>query len=493
MKKISRTISGVTPVAVMGRPIGCPGECVYCPTFPDAPKSYTPESPAVLRAKFCNYEPRRQVEERLKILSDMGHPADKVELIVMGGTFLAYPEEYQYQFIKDCYDALNGIQSPSLETAKKINETARHRCVGLCIETRPDWCREQEIKRMLEFGATRVELGVQTLDDNIYRLVKRGHTVAEVMTATRLLKDYGFKVYYHWMPGLPGSTTELDLELTVKLFADENFRPDGIKLYPTLVITGTELEQWYHDNRYQPYRMDELVNLMIEIKTSIPSYVRIPRVMRDIPGNFIVAGCRDLALRSSLKKRMREIGAQCHCIRCREYGHRLRDGWKIGRPQLKRLDYKASGGKEIFLSFEDEGETLFGLLRMRIRPSAHNGMLALIRELHVFGPEVPLGEQRSEAAQHRGLGSKLLMEAERIARDEFHATKIAIISGVGVREYFRTEFGYRLEGPYMVKEISINGRQQSGYQISHESRAPLENTLVAHGDIWGGNDIRTAG
>jgi elongator complex protein 3 len=454
MKKISRTISGVTPVAVMGKPIGCPGECIYCPTFPDAPKSYTSESPAVLRAKLCNYESRRQVEERLRILMDMGHPADKVELIVMGGTFLAYPEEYQYQFIKDCYDGLNGSESPTLEAAKQMNETAEHRCVGLCIETRPDWCRGEEVKRMLEFGTTRVELGVQTLDDNVYRLVKRGHEVVDVARATKLLKDYGFKVYYHWMPGLPGSNPEHDLELSRRLFDDDNFRPDGLKLYPTLVIAGTELEKWYEDDRYQPYPMDELVKLMIGIKTNVPGYARIPRVMRDIPSKFIVAGCKDLALRSALKKRMKEIGVVCNCIRCREYGHRLRDGWKVGEPRLKRLDYEASGGKEVFLSFEDERETIFGLLRMRVGSVAvGNGDLAMVRELHVFGSEVPLREKLVGAAQHRGLGLELLKEAERIARDEFQAPKIAIISGVGAREYFRSECGYELDGAYMIKGL----------------------------------------
>jgi len=454
MKKISRTISGVTPVAIMGKPIGCPGECIYCPTFPDAPKSYTSESPAVLRAKLCNYKPKRQVEERLRILSDMGHPADKVELIIMGGTFLAYPKEYQYQFIKDCYDGLNGSESPSLEVAKQMNETAEYRCVGLCIETRPDWCREEEVKRMLEFGTTRVELGVQTLDDDIYRLVKRGHSVAEVVRATKLLKDYGFKVYYHWMPGLPGSTSEHDLELSRELFDNDDFKPDGLKLYPTLVVAGTELETWYRDDRYQPYAMDEMVDLMIDIKALVPGYARIPRVMRDIPSKFIVAGCKDLALRSVLKKRMEEIGVRCNCIRCREYGHRLRDGWKIGEPHLKRSDYEASGGKEVFLSFEDERETLFGLLRMRVGSSVvGNGDLAMVRELHVFGSEVPLGEQRIGAAQHRGLGAELLKEAERIARDEFQAQKIAIISGVGAREYFRSECGYELDGDYMIKEL----------------------------------------
>ncbi len=454
MRKISRTISGVTPVAVMGKPIGCPGECIYCPAFPDAPKSYTPESPAVLRAKICNYEPRRQVEKRLMILSNMGHPSDKVELIIMGGTFLAYLKEYQYQFIKDCYDGLNGNESPSLEAAKQTNETAEHRCVGLCIETRPDWCREEEVKRMLEFGATRVEMGVQTLDDDIYRLVKRGHTVAEVVRATKLLKDYGFKVYYHWMPGLPGSSPEHDLELSQELFANDRFRPDGLKLYPTLVVAGTELETWYRDDRYQPYPMDEMADLMMNIKTLIPNYVRISRVMRDIPSKFIVAGCKDLALRSALKKRMEEIGVRCNCIRCREYGHRLRDGWKIGEPYLRRVDYEASGGKEVFLSFEDEDETLFGLLRMRVASSAvGNEDLAMVRELHVFGSEVPLGEKRVGATQHRGLGGQLLKEAERIARDEFQARRVAIISGVGAREYFRSECGYELDGAYMVKGL----------------------------------------
>lgn len=455
MRKISRTISGVTPVAVMVQPIGCPNSCIYCPTYSGAPKSYTPESPAVLRAHSCNYEPKKQVELRLKTLVAMGHPADKIELIIMGGTFLAYPEEYQYQFIRDCYEGLNGCSSSGLEAAKQINETAAHRCVGLCIETRPDWCQEHHVKRMLEFGTTRVELGVQTLDDEIYQLVRRGHTVDDVKKATKLLKEAGMKVYYHWMPGLPGSNPEHDLELSQQLFNDESFRPDGIKLYPTLVVAGTELEKWYQDNQYQPYTMDELVSLMIHIKSMIPNYVRIPRVMRDIPTQFIVAGCKDLALRSSLKQRMKELNIKCSCTRCREYGHRLRDGWQIGKPRLKRIDYEASDGKEIFLSFEDEQETLFGLLRLRISPSIQKDEeSAMVRELHVFGSEVPLGAQLDDAAQHKGLGGRLLKEAERISQTEFQVKKLAIISGVGARDYFRSEFGYKLEDAYMVKELA---------------------------------------
>ena len=457
MKKISRTISGVTPVAVMAKPAGCPGRCIYCPDFPDTPKSYTPESPAVLRAKACGYDPKKQVELRLRTLSAMGHPADKVELIVMGGTFLACPEDYQYWFIKQCYDALNGCDSPDLESAKRINETAKHRCVGLCIETRPDRCSTDDVERMLEFGTTRVELGVQALDDDIYRLVKRGHSVDDVVAATRLLKDYGFKVYYHWMPGLPGSNAEYDLRMTQRLFEDADFKPDGLKLYPTLVIVGTELEKWYCDGSYQPYSMDELTKLMMDIKALVPPYVRIARVMRDIPDKYIVAGCKDLALRSSLKRRMMEAGVSCYCIRCREYGHRTRDGQKAGEPELKRLDYAASGGREIFLSFEDSEGTLFALLRMRVGDRVMNsGDVAMVRELHVFGSEVPLGERTDTAVQHKGLGRQLLQEAEDIARLEFGASKIAVISGVGAREYFRSELGYELDGAYMVKTLKVD-------------------------------------
>ena len=459
MRKFARTISGVTPVAVMTLPMKCPGQCIYCPTYLATPKSYTPESPAVLRAIRCDYDARKQIELRLKVISEMGHPIDKVELIVMGGTFLAYSEDYQYQFIKDCFDALNGEESSTLEEAKRFNETANHRCTGLCIETRPDWCQQEEIDRMLEFGTTRVELGVQTLDDEIYRLTRRGHKVEDVVKATRLLKEHGFKVHYHWMPGLPGSTPAKDLELSVRLFSDACFKPDGLKLYPTMVVEGTELEKWYQDGRYHPYPSDEMINLLVEIKSVVPKYVRISRVLRDIPAKFIMAGCKD-SLRSVIKQRMEQQGLECKCIRCREYGHRVQDGWEIGKPQMVRMDYEASGGKEIFLSFEDENETLFGLLRMRIQSKTIislgkevEGNLALIRELHIYGPEVPLTEQKPEAAQHKGLGRALLREAERIAGDEFQAPQMVVLSGVGAKEYYRSGFGYHSQGEYMVKNL----------------------------------------
>ena len=459
MKKSTRTISGVTPVAVMTMPLKCPGHCIYCPTYSDTPQSYTPESPAVLRGKRCDFDAEGQVRLRLKALTDMGHPTDKVELIVMGGTFLASPQDYQYRFIKDCFDALNGKESATLEEAKRVNETASHRCVGLCIETRPDWCGQEEIDRMLEFGTTRVELGVQTLDDEIYRLTRRGHMVADVVKATALLKEHAFKVHYHWMPGLPGSTPEEDLKLSRMLFDDAQFRPDGLKLYPTMVVAGTELEKWYREGRYQPYDDHTMVDLIAEIKSVVPRYVRISRVLRDIPPQFIVGGLKD-SLRDMVKQRMREKGMECKCIRCREYGHRLREGWEIGKPWMATMDYEASGGREIFLSLEDEQETLFGLLRMRIqaKPIAglgedSGGNQALIRELHVYGPELSLSQRNPKAAQHRGLGKALLREAEQIAAERFKAQWMVILSGVGAREYYRTEFGYHSQGDYMVKRL----------------------------------------
>jgi elongator complex protein 3 len=459
MKKFARTISGVTPLAVMTAPMSCPGQCLYCPTYSDAPQSYTPESPAVLRARSCDYDARQQVELRLRMFSEMGHPTDKIELIIMGGTFLAHPVDYQYRFIKECYDGLNGVTSAELAEAKLLNEKASHRCTGLCIETRPDWCRQAEIERMLEFGTTRVELGVQTLSDDVYRLVRRGHRVEDVVQATARLRENGFKVYYHWMPGLPGSTPEADFALSRLLFEDERFRPDGLKLYPTMVVAGTELEKWYQEGRYQPYDADTMINLTVKIKSIVPRYVRISRVLRDIPAKFIVAGLKD-SLRDVVRERMRREAIECKCIRCREYGHRVHAGWEIGEPRLVRMDYDASGGREVFLSFEDERETLFGLLRMRVQSRSvpalgqgSNGNVALIRELHVFGPEVPLSERQARAAQHKGLGKALLHEAERIAVDEFQAGQVIVLSGTGAREYYRTEFGYSSQGDYMVKNL----------------------------------------
>ena len=462
MQKATRTISGVTPVAVMVEPAACPGNCVYCPDHAGAPRSYTPESPAVIRARFSGFDAGRQVRKRIETMSQMGHSTDKIELIVMGGTFLSYPEDYRYRFIKDCYDALNGADSPSkdLEAAKTQNETATHRCVGLCIETRPDWCGDSQIEQMIDYGATRIEIGVQTLDDEIYRKVRRGHTVEDVVRATKNLRERGLKVHYHWMPGLPGSTPEKDLDMARRLFNDERFRPDGLKIYPTMVVTGSELERWYREGSYRPYDDMTVTDLIADIKACVPRYVRISRVLRDIPPRYIVGGLKE-SMRNGLKKRMAEQGIECQCIRCREYGHRVQNHCRIGEPHLVRMDYDASGGKEIFLTFEDVGGTLFGLLRMRVQPkSAAGGDTiegqhgCIIRELHVYGPELPLSMREPGAVQHKGFGKALLSEAERIARHEFEANSLAILSGVGAREYYRKEFACTLQNGYMVKRLA---------------------------------------
>ncbi len=396
---------------------------------------------------------------RIGTLVRMGHPVDKIELIIMGGTFLAYPVDYQYWFVKSCYDALNETESPDLEAAKSVNESSAHRCVGLCVETRPDWCGESEIERLLDFGATRVELGVQTLDDDIHKLTRRGHGVAEIIDATSRLRRHGFKVYYHWMPGLPGSSPERDLVLTREMFDGPQFRPDGLKLYPTVVVSGSELESWHRDGRFQPVSIDKMIELLVEMKMIVPPYVRIARLMRDIPRKFIVAGCDDLALRGTIRRRMKELGIACQCVRCREYGHRMRDGWSVGEPSLRRERYETGDGYEEFLSYEDPAGTLFALLRLSLSagtevPSAGAGNVAMVRELHVFGPELALGERRESAAQHRGLGASLLQEAERIAASECGVDTLRVLSGVGVRDYYR-QLGYVSEGPYMAKRLDV--------------------------------------
>ncbi|MDD3264666.1 MAG: tRNA uridine(34) 5-carboxymethylaminomethyl modification radical SAM/GNAT enzyme Elp3 [Dehalococcoidales bacterium] len=457
IKKQSRTISGVTPVAVMTRPRPCPGNCVYCPTYSDTPQSYTPTSPAVLRAINCEYDPFKQVDLRLSILRGMGHPVDKVELIIMGGTFLSSPLQYQYDFIKSCFDALNGRVSASLEEAQQLNEEVECRCVGLCIETRPDYCTPAHIEWMVKMGTTRVELGVQAIDDDVYLLTRRGHKVEDVVNATRDLKMSGIKVHYHWMPNLPGVDRARDLELFSLLFSDERFRPDGLKMYPTMVVAGTELERWKEQGFYTPYTEEELIDLLADLKSLVPGYTRISRVLRDIPSIYITGGPKD-SLREKVLKKLAEKGKSCQCIRCREYGHRIKQGWKTGKASLQRLEYKASGGQEIFLSFEDENQTLFGLLRLRLQSSpppafeGGQGAYALVRELHVYGAEVALGGRDDVSAQHKGLGKMLLAEAERIAVEEYGSRGIYILSGVGARPYYRS-LGYMLTSSYMYRAL----------------------------------------
>ncbi len=454
-RRPSRSKSGVSIVAVMSSPEECPhGTCVYCPRDPKAPQSYVDNEPAVMRAKQNGFDGYRQTKRRLEQLELTGHHANKIELIVMGGTFPARDFKYQKNFVKGCFDALNCGKSGSFKKAKKKNETSKHRCIGLTVETRPDYSKEKEIRRMLDLGTTRVELGVQVPDDKIYKKVKRGHTVEDVSQATKLLKDSGLKVTYHYMSGLPGSDIQSDLEYFKELFSDERFMPDSLKIYPTLVAENSALEEIYRKGDYEPYNDDELIDLMVKVRKEIPPWVRVMRLHRDIPVQSIVSGCKKSNLRQIVTREMEKRGDRCRCIRCREVGRNGYDKDELSF-ELVRRSYDASGGKEYFLSFEDtDKDIISSLVRLRIPDEPFMEDLdkdtGLIRELHVYGDEVPI-EKDDGQVQHSGYGKRLLREAERIAMDQ-GTEKMAVISGIGARNYYR-KLGYVLRGAWMQRDL----------------------------------------
>lgn len=379
------------------------------------------------------FDPRKQVRSRIAQLEEIGHPTSKVDLIVMGGTFPSMSKGYITEFVKGCFDALNGEDSPTLKDAQRKNETAEHRMVGMTIETRPDVV---DAERFLSLGATKVELGVQVLDDEVYARVRRGHSVKDVANATRQLKEAGFKICYHVMPGLPGADDEASFRM---LFEDEKFRPDMLKIYPTLVLPGTELCEMWKRGEYNPPKLEDTVKLLADFKEKVPKWVRIMRIMRDIPVNQLAAGIRKSHIRQLVWEELEKRGKKCRCIRCREVGRFPPEG----EVRLKREDYRASGGDEVFLSFEAENESLVALLRLRLDENA------TVRELHVFGPEAAVGDEGDY--QHKGYGSRLLAEAEKIAKNTGQE-KLRVISGVGAREYYRKK-GFELEGRYMVKRL----------------------------------------
>ncbi|MHA1860054.1 MAG: tRNA uridine(34) 5-carboxymethylaminomethyl modification radical SAM/GNAT enzyme Elp3 [Candidatus Asgardarchaeia archaeon] len=469
MRKPVRYVSGVTVISVMTKPLPCPhGRCLYCPGGPgsvlgDVPQSYTGYEPTTMRGIQNDYDPYRQVRNRLEQLFTIGHIPQKVELIVMGGTFTSVDRSYQDWFIKRCFDALNGRDSKDLEEAKRLNEKASIRNVGLTIETRPDYAKEKHADLMLYWGTTRVELGVQTVYDDVYELVKRGHKVEDVVEATRILKDSGFKINYHMMPGLPGSSFERDLEAFRTIFEDDRFKPDMLKIYPTLVIKGTVLYDWWKEGKYRPYTDEEAAELISEILHIIPRWIRIQRMQRDIPAKMIEAGPKKGNLRQIAKRLLWEkYGEFCHCIRCREVGHRWMElGILPDLDEIKLYDekYEASEGIEHFISFEDKKrDVLIGFLRLRIpsekahRPEVKGA--AIVRELHVFGPQILIGRHPKDylSWQHRGYGRKLLEYAENLALEKYGVKKILVISGVGVREYY-FRLGYRRDGPYVSKPL----------------------------------------
>jgi elongator complex protein 3 len=463
-KKSTRTLSGVSIIAAMTSPEICPhGRCIPCPGGPErnTPQSYTGYEPAAMRACCNNFDPYLQIKSRIEQLHAIGHLTDKVDLIIMGGTFTARLPEYQQWFVKRCYDALNSRQSKTLEHAKKNNETAPSRCIGLTVETRPDWFRLQHADQILYLGATRVELGVQTIYDSLLSQMKRGHTVSDSIAATRIAKDTGLKVCYHMMPGLPGSNEKKDLETFHTIFADERFKPDMIKIYPTLVTKGTKLYDLWNEGKYEPLTTEQASLLIARIKKDIPEWVRIQRIQRDIPAHEISAGIKKSNLRQYVEKEMHQHQTSCQCIRCREIGHLSVEKTK----KLTNLSftcvhrrYMASNGTEIFLSLEDiEQNILVGYVRLRDVIIPHRSELQeepcmIVRELKVLGRETPLGERTSEAYQHRGYGKTLLAEAERICTEEFGKKRLFVLSGVGVKPYYR-KLGFSDKGLYLLKII----------------------------------------
>ncbi|XP_032537504.1 elongator complex protein 3 [Chiroxiphia lanceolata] len=465
-----RTASGIAVVAVMCKPHRCPhinftgNICVYCPGGPDSDfeystQSYTGYEPTSMRAIRARYDPYLQTRHRVEQLKQLGHSVDKVEFIVMGGTFMALPEEYRDYFIRNLHDALSGHTSNNVAEAVRYSERSLTKCVGITIETRPDYCLKRHLSDMLSYGCTRLEIGVQSVYEDVARDTNRGHTVKAVCESFHLAKDAGFKVVAHMMPDLPNMGLERDMDQFVEFFENPAFRPDGMKLYPTLVIRGTGLYELWKTGRYKSYPPSTLVDLVARILALVPPWTRVYRVQRDIPMPLVSSGVEHGNLRELALARMKDLGTQCRDVRTREVGiqeihHKVRP-YQI---ELIRRDYVANGGWETFLSYEDpEQDILVGLLRLRkcseesFRPELKGG-ISIVRELHVYGSVVPVSSRDPSKFQHQGFGMLLMEEAERIAKEEHGSWKIAVISGVGTRNYYR-KIGYELEGPYMVKRL----------------------------------------
>lgn len=459
-RKPVRVGSGITVITVAVPLFNCPhGRCIYCPGGGKTgiPQSYTGAEPVVAFAKSVNFDVRTQVKAYLKRLEEMGHDVDKVELIFIGGTYTYASPGAQREFIKAALDGLHGPDSRSVDEALLRAEWAKPRLVGMMIETRPDWVTPPMVDELVRLGVTRVEIGVQALDDEIYKKIARGHTVEDVVKATRNLRDRALKVGYHFMPGLPGSNPDKDLEMYKTMFSDIRFRPDTVKIYPTMVLPDTPLYEIWSRGLYKPYELDELVNLLAEMFAITPPYVRIQRVRREIPGRLTASGNYPGNLREMAERELARRGLRCRCIRCREVGRRAAsDKVMSSSMSLRETWYETFGGSEVFLSYESgDGEFLAGLLRLRLPEVAANELLidsALVRELHVYGEMVPVGQKSGEPKwQHRGIGSKLLARAEEIAESQGYK-RVIVISALGVKEYYAKR-GYHKHGPYMAKNI----------------------------------------
>jgi elongator complex protein 3 len=451
-----RTSSGVAPVAVLTGPYPCPGKCIFCPEAQGFPKSYLPLEPGAQRAANHRFDPFKQTASRIKTLEHNGHATDKIELLILGGTWSAYPHNYQERFVQRCLDAMNSAESSSLLDAQRTNETAAHRNVGMVMETRPDYVTLDEVKRLRWLGATKVQMGVQSLDDKILDANCRGHTVEDSRRAVRLLRLAGFKLHLHWMPNLLGATPESDVEDFKRLWDDPAFRPDELKIYPCSLIEGTELYNRYTRDEYKPYTDAELIEILVACKSIVPPYCRINRVIRDIPANYIVAGSTTSDLRMVAQREMKRRGLQCHCIRCREVRTEKIDAVEL---RLDTLAYNTNATTEYFLSFVTPRNKIAGFLRLSLpSPTAPRDEIideirgcAMIREVHVYGPALELGTESSGQAQHAGLGTRLIEQAMQIARGAGFK-RLAVISAIGTREYYR-KHKFDLGELYMTRSI----------------------------------------
>lgn len=453
VKKKTRTLSGVAIVSVLTKPYFCPGKCVYCPTEKGIPKSYLSGEPAVERAKALKYNPHLQVKKRIEMLKAQGHSTDKIELRIIGGSFSVYPARYKKWFIKRCFEAANEKNFSSIKLAQNFNEKTKNRIVGISIETRPDLIDQKEIKTMRELGITMVEIGVQTVFDEILKKSKRGHGIKEIIKTTKLLKDTGFKVMYHLMPNLPGANLKIDEEMFKEVFKNPAYKPDWLKIYPCVATKEAKIYKLQKQKKWKPYSDKNLINLLVKIKISIPHWIRIARVYRDIPTTKITGGSQFSNLRESIEKKMKKENYFCKCIRCREVKGEYDKNEKIF---LFKEEYESSEGKEVFLSFETKSrKKLYAYLRLRL-PSPQKPQFkilensSIIREIHTFGKATPIGK-KALSPQHKGFGKKLIKEAENISRKEGFK-KIAAISGIGAKEYWRKQ-GYKLKETYMAKEL----------------------------------------
>ncbi len=460
MKPI-RTLSGVTTITVLTKPNPCPGECIFCPTEADMPKSYLPDEPGAMRGVENQFDPYRQVSSRLRSLHEVGHPTDKIELLILGGSWSAYTREYQEWFVRRCFDALNDTnpddqaQGATLTDAHALNVHGQHRNVGLVVETRPDLVTPQELAWYRQLGVTKVQIGAQSLDNRILALNKRGHTIEQTLQAMALLRAGGFKVVLHWMPNLLGATLESDRADFARLWVEGGLNPDELKIYPCQLLKSAELYRYWQAGEYHPYTEQELIDLIADLKETVPRYCRINRVIRDIPSPNVIEGNRNTSLRQDVGVEMRRRGTACQCIRCREVrGQKVRSADLV----LNDLVYYPAYAEEHFISYNTSDDKLAGYLRLSL-PKRDNLLAlddlqgaAIIREVHVFGQSLEVGTEQAGAAQHLGLGSALILEAERISREKGFK-HLAVISAVGTRAYYAAR-GFELGQLYMVKDIS---------------------------------------